>query len=79
MANVLPKGKWAKDWDACRNCGTTLIPHKAEGLCNRCYLFAYKQNVRSGHATTRTKRGKIRRSAGKGQVSKRKTRRGGQR
>lgn len=72
MANVLPRGKWAKDYDACRNCGTIEIPHKAEGLCNRCYMFAYKQALRSGHATVRTKGGMVKRTAGSGQKRSRK-------
>lgn len=43
MANVLKSGKWSKDYPRCQNCGTTSIEHKAEGLCNRCYLWAYRQ------------------------------------
>jgi len=30
-------GHWARDWDCCRECGTTNRPHKAKGLCMNCY------------------------------------------
>lgn len=72
MANVKPKGKWSKDFDSCRNCATNLIPHKADGLCNRCYLWAYRQGLRGGFVTTRTSRGEIKRTRGEGKQSKRK-------
>jgi hypothetical protein len=62
MANVLPKGKWSKHWPRCRNCATTLIPHKADGLCNRCYIWAYRQGLRAGFATVRTQRGLVKRT-----------------
>ncbi len=42
MANVLESGKWSHKYPQCINCGTTSIEHKAEGLCNRCYLYAYR-------------------------------------
>ncbi len=61
MANVLPKGTWSKLFDSCRNCATTLIPHKADGLCNRCYLWAYRQGLRRGFGVTRTLRGEMKR------------------
>lgn len=55
MANVRPTGKWAMHWNHCQNCGTAEIPHKADGLCNRCYLWAYRQAKRAGFLTTRAK------------------------
>ncbi len=42
MANILKSGKWSHKYPQCINCGTTSIPHKAAGLCNRCYLYAYR-------------------------------------
>ena len=61
MANVLKSGKWSHDYPRCVNCGTSEIPHKAEGLCNRCYLWAYKQARRMGYMTVRAKTGAIKR------------------
>lgn len=29
--------RWAKEWDACQNCGTTETRHNAQGLCQKCY------------------------------------------
>jgi hypothetical protein len=29
--------RWARDYDACVDCGTTECEHAARGLCNRCY------------------------------------------
>lgn len=29
-------GRWARDWDACRICGTTEKKHEANGRCSRC-------------------------------------------
>lgn len=66
MANVKPKGKWAKHFDACRNCATNLIPHKADGLCQRCYMWAYRQGVKGGFVTQRTERGLLKRKKRKG-------------
>lgn len=28
---------WASEFDACESCGTTARPHRAKGLCRRCY------------------------------------------
>jgi NMD protein affecting ribosome stability and mRNA decay len=42
VANVLRSGKWSKNYPQCQNCGTTSIEHRAYGLCNRCYLYAYR-------------------------------------
>jgi hypothetical protein len=30
-------GKWSKKFDRCQQCGTDRFPHKAKGLCTRCY------------------------------------------
>lgn len=61
MAKDVPKGKWSLDYDRCVNCGTSLIPHKADGLCERCYMWAYRQARKMGFISERTKRGEIRR------------------
>jgi len=34
-------GRWARDWDRCRGCGTTERPHFAKGLCRPCYTRAW--------------------------------------
>jgi hypothetical protein len=31
--------RWARGWNACRNCETTRRPHKARGYCSYCYRF----------------------------------------
>lgn len=61
MANVLPEGKWSKQYPKCQMCGTREIPHKADGLCRRCYLYLYKMMRRFGYATVRTKEGIMKR------------------
>lgn len=33
-------GRWSRDHDACICCDETVSPHKARGVCNRCYLAA---------------------------------------
>ena len=30
---------------ACSKCGTTEIPHKAHGVCRRCYMRTYMKHV----------------------------------
>lgn len=30
--------RWARDYDACTECGTTDAPHKSKGLCRNCYM-----------------------------------------
>jgi hypothetical protein len=61
MAKDVPKGKWALHWDQCTFCGTNLIPHKADGLCERCYMWAYRQARKMGFLSERSKRGEIER------------------
>lgn len=34
--------KWSRNFEACRNCGTTEVKHMAQGLCRRCYLSVYR-------------------------------------
>lgn len=63
MAKDVPKGKWALHWDQCTFCGTNLIPHKADGLCERCYMWAYRQARKLGFLTRRLKTGRIARGA----------------
>ena len=36
MAKI-SQGKWACEWSACKECGTTAIKHKGRGLCLRCF------------------------------------------
>jgi hypothetical protein len=31
-----PRHRWAIDWDHCRSCGTTTVPHGGRGDCQRC-------------------------------------------
>lgn len=31
------KPRWARQWKACRNCGTTVKAHVGRGLCSTCY------------------------------------------
>lgn len=37
---------WSRKYDKCLSCGTTEIPHKAKGLCNKCY--GHETNKRLG-------------------------------
>lgn len=55
MSKDVPKGKWSLWWNQCQNCGTNLIPHKADGLCRRCYMWAYRQAKKLGFASRRIK------------------------
>ena len=48
MAKDVPKGKWSLHYDRCVLCGTNKIPHKADGLCRRCYLWIYRQKKKLG-------------------------------
>ena len=41
------KNKWAYRHSHCVNCGTTEIPHKAKGLCYRCYHRKWDRQNRS--------------------------------
>lgn len=36
---------WAKKFDCCQGCGTSERPHKSKGLCDACYLRAYRSNL----------------------------------
>jgi hypothetical protein len=38
--------RWARDHDRCRACGTTDRPHRARGLCGRCYNEARNRRHR---------------------------------
>lgn len=33
----LPDDRWARDFDACTECGQTAARHAARGLCRSCY------------------------------------------
>ena len=33
----LPVMAWSRTYDACVQCGERTRPHKANGLCTRCY------------------------------------------
>lgn len=37
MGTLQKEKRWARNWDCCRKCGTTERPHRAHGLCGRCY------------------------------------------
>lgn len=73
MANVLKTGEWAKHYEKCINCGTREIPHKAEGLCDRCYLWYYRQARRFGYVTTRNQFGQMIRRAKSGKKKRKKS------
>jgi hypothetical protein len=34
--------KWAREWNACRNCEATRRPHEARGYCAYCYRLIRK-------------------------------------
>lgn len=38
---MVQDGRWAKRWDYCQECGTTELPHRAHGLCTKCYMSHY--------------------------------------
>lgn len=38
-------GRWARDWDACRLCGTTEEKHAGKGRCSRCNMHFRKYGV----------------------------------
>ncbi len=38
-------GRWARDWDACRLCGTTEGKHVGKGRCGRCAKHFEKHGV----------------------------------
>lgn len=55
MAKDVPKGKWSLWYDVCQVCGTNLIPYKGEGMCERCYMWAYRQAQKLGFISRRIK------------------------
>lgn len=72
MANVLRTGEWSKRYPRCVNCGTKEIPHRAEGLCDRCYMWLYRLAKRFGYVTTRDQFGRMLRRAKKGSLRRKK-------
>lgn len=38
--------RWAQDWDRCRDCGETAIPHHSHGRCERCAHVARMREQR---------------------------------
>ena len=44
--NMLKTGRWARKWDACRECHSSETAHYAKGLCSRCYMRLYKRSQR---------------------------------
>lgn len=42
----LPKDKWARSYDECKNCGTNEKRHVGHGLCTTCYQRALIQPLR---------------------------------
>jgi len=55
MAKDVPKAKWSLWYDVCQVCGTNLIPYKGEGMCERCYMWAYRQAQKLGFISRRIK------------------------
>lgn len=40
------KNRWARSFDKCIDCGTTKVPHKIKGRCEKCYiLFSYHYDL----------------------------------
>lgn len=39
-------GTWAKEYDACVECGLRLYKHKAKGICEKCYRRLHYENHR---------------------------------
>ncbi len=37
----LKPGQWSKKYPCCQKCGTTEIPHVANGLCKKCYYDGF--------------------------------------
>jgi hypothetical protein len=74
MAKDVPKGKWSLWWDNCQNCGTNEIPHKADGLCRRCYMWFYRQQRKLGFITRRIKGLVVRGKKARGKKAKQETR-----
>jgi len=72
MANILKTGQWSKHYPRCLNCQTTEIPHRAEGLCDRCYMYLYRMATRFGYVTTRDQFGKLVRKMKGGKTQKKK-------
>jgi hypothetical protein len=42
---MAPNGRWSKEWDACRDCGTTDRKHESHGRCRIC-RGAYEQSLK---------------------------------
>ena len=70
MGNILKPGQWSHDYPRCLNCGTTEIEHKADGLCNRCYLWFWRAAHRFGYVTRRLKGGILRRTKRTGKTKR---------
>lgn len=43
-----PVGRWAREHDQCRTCGTTDRPHRAHGDCTSCSARAYRNAAKRG-------------------------------
>ncbi len=50
--------KWSRYYESCRNCKTTLIKHRSNGLCSRCYYKSneFKDICRDSRIKSRNKR-----------------------
>ena len=48
---MLKTGRWARQWDSCRECHATTTPHYAKGYCTRCYMRLYKRDQRRNQRT----------------------------
>lgn len=36
--------KWSRKYDSCESCGTSKVKYMGKGLCQICYLKAYREN-----------------------------------
>ena len=37
--------RWSREWDACRGCGTTRLPHSSHGYCRTCISHVDKAKI----------------------------------
>ena len=56
--------RWAILHEKCRECGTVIIPHLANGLCRKCYGRNSQREWRINHKDNRKSHKKIERGSG---------------
>ena len=44
LSNIL-NGKWAKNYNECKVCGTDKLKHTGYGLCRKCYTQMYRRRM----------------------------------